>query len=154
MANWIKTKINYDKIQENGTTVKRTSEAYLIDADTFAEAENRIRVERQPYISGDFEVKAVSKTKIQEIFFNDDADLHFWQVKWNIISIDEKPASFGKEPVEKKITILTLVQADTLDEALKEFHLGMRGSLGDYEILAIVESDILDVYENPEAVSN
>lgn len=154
MANWIKTKINYDKIQENGTSVKRTSEAYLIDAETFAEAENRIRVERQPYISGEFEVKAVSKTKIQEIFFNDDADLHFWQVKWNIISLDEKPASFGKAPVEKKITILTLVQADSLDDALKEFNLGMKDTLSDYEIIAITESDILEVYENPEAASN
>ena len=38
MAQWIETKLRYDKVMENGA-VKKVTEAYLVDALSFTEAE-------------------------------------------------------------------------------------------------------------------
>ena len=69
MALWFECKVRYDKMQENGV-VKKVNEPYLVDALTFTEAEQRINEEMKPYISGDFSISAVKKTKISEIFFS------------------------------------------------------------------------------------
>lgn len=74
MAQLFETKILYDKIQENGA-VKKVTEAYLVDALSFTEAEARIIEEMTPYISGDFSVAAIKRTKIAEIFFTSDVAL-------------------------------------------------------------------------------
>ena len=88
MANWFECKVRYDKLQENGTAVKKVTETFLVDALSFTEAESRIIEERKPYISGDFSVSAVKRTKISEIFFDDNGD-KWYMVKWLITTIDE-----------------------------------------------------------------
>lgn len=94
MALWFETKIRYDRIQENGS-VKKVNEPYLVDALTFTDAEARIIEKITPFISGEFSVSAVKKTKISEIFFDesDYAD-KFYMVKVNFVTLDEKS---GKE---------------------------------------------------------
>ena len=73
MALWFESSVAFDKIQENGA-VKKVTEKNLFDALSFTEAEARTIEELTPYISGDFSVKAVKKTKISEIFFDDTED--------------------------------------------------------------------------------
>ena len=109
MANWFECKVRYDKLQENGS-IKKVSEPYLVDALSFTEAEARIIEEQTPYISGDFSVSAVKRTKIAEIFWNEEGD-KWYLVKCAFITIDEKTA------VEKRSTSLFLVQASNLAEA-------------------------------------
>lgn len=145
MANWFECKVRYDKVQENSGAAKKVTETFLVDALSFTEAESRIIKERQPYISGEFSVSAVKRTKISEIFFNDLAD-KWYLVKWLITTIDEKPAAMGKPPVEKKVSVLTLVQASDFEGALKEFQECMKNTMADYEIAQINETQILDVY--------
>ena len=70
MALWFETKIRYDRMQENGM-VKKVNEPYLVDALTFTDAEARIIEKITPFISGEFTVSAVKKTKISEIFFDE-----------------------------------------------------------------------------------
>lgn len=147
MAQWFECKIRYDKLQENGTSVKKVTESFLVDALSFTEAEARIIEERQPYISGEFSVTAVKRTKISEIFpdYADDAD-KWYQVKWLITTIDDKPQAPGKPPVEKKVSVLSIVQAADFESALASFKEGMKNTLADYDIAAINETTILDVY--------
>lgn len=145
MANWFECKVRYDKLQEGGTTVKKVTETFLIDALSFTEAEARIIEERTPYISGEFSVAAVKRTKIAEIFYNDSGD-KWYQVKWLITTIDEKAAAAGKPVQEKKVAVLNLVQASTLQEAIEEFEKNMKTTMADYEIAAVNETPILDVY--------
>lgn len=145
MANWFECKVRYDKVQENSGAAKKVTETFLVDALSFTEAESRIIKERQPYISGEFSVSAVKRTRISEIFFNDLAD-KWYLVKWLITTIDEKPAAMGKPPVEKKVSVLTLVQASDFEGALKEFQECMKNTMADYEIAQINETQILDVY--------
>ena len=103
MANWFECKVRYDKMMENGA-VKKVNEPYMVDALSFTEAEARITEEQTPFISGEFSVAAVKRTKISEIFRDDSAD-RWYLVKVAFITIDEKTA------VEKKQVSQVLVAA-------------------------------------------
>ena len=139
MANWFECKVRYDKLQENGA-VKKVNEPYLVDALSFTEAEARITEEQTPFISGDFSVSAVKRTKIAEIFFVEGGDRWFL-VKVGLTTIDEKTA------VEKRSTSLILVQASNFKEAYDNFIKGMAGTMADYEIMSISETPLMDVYK-------
>lgn len=91
MAQWIETKLRYNKVMENGA-VKKVTEAYLVDALSFTEAEARIIEEMKPRIIGDFEVKAVKKAKINEIVGDQDSG-RYYLAKVGYITIDEKSGS-------------------------------------------------------------
>lgn len=137
MANWFECKVRYDKMQENGT-VKRVNEPYLVDALSFTEAEARIIEEQTPFISGEFSVSAVKRTKITEIFYDETGDRWFL-VKVAFITIDEKG-------FEKKTSTLILVQASDFKGAYDNFVKGMETSMIDYEIQSITETPLMDVY--------
>ncbi|MDE5552161.1 MAG: DUF4494 domain-containing protein [Muribaculaceae bacterium] len=138
MALWFECKIRYDKMQENGA-VKKANEPYLVDALSFTEAESRIIEEMKPYISGDFTVSAVKKTRIAEIFFDERGD-KYYMVKYNMLMLDEKTGA------EKKSAVYALVQAADFEMALANFLESMKGTLGDYEIASIAETPLMDVF--------
>ena len=138
MANWFECKVRYDKMLETGQQ-KKVNEPYLVDALSFTEAEARIIEEITPFISGDFTVSAVKRTRISEIFYDETGDRWF-SVKYNIISIDEKTA------VEKKQSVMVLVQAADFQKAIANFMEGMKGTMADFEIASVNETQIMDVY--------
>ncbi|MBD5358857.1 MAG: DUF4494 domain-containing protein [Bacteroides sp.] len=138
MALWFECKVRYDKMMENGS-VKKVNEPYLVDALSFTEAEARIIDEMTPFISGEFSISAVKKTKISEIFFDDSAD-KYYMVKVNFVTLDEKSG------VEKKSSSFILTQASDFDGALSRFREGMKGTMSDYEIASITETMLMDVY--------
>lgn len=138
MALWIETKVRFDKTMENGK-VKKVTEPYLVDALSFTEAEARIIEEVTPFISSDFKVSAVKKTNIAEIFRDDSSD-KWYKVKVAFITIDEKSA------VEKRKASYILVQASDFKSAYDNFMDGMKGTMTDFEIVAITETALMDVY--------
>ncbi|MDE6321765.1 MAG: DUF4494 domain-containing protein, partial [Muribaculaceae bacterium] len=117
MANWFECKAKYDKVQENGS-IKSTPEVYLVDALSFTEAEARIIEELTPFVSGELTVESVKRTRIFEIFWDDSAD-KWYQVKYAIITIDEKSA------VEKRSVVTAMVAANDFRGALDNFMEGM-----------------------------
>ena len=138
MHNWFECKVRYDKMLETGQQ-KKVNEPYLVDALSFTEAEARIIEEITPFISGDFTVSAVKRTRISEIFYDETGDRWF-SVKYNIITIDEKTA------VEKKQSVMVLVQAADFQKAIANFMEGMKGTMADFEIASVNETQIMDVY--------
>ena len=138
MALWFECKVRYERMAENGA-VKKMNEPYLVDALSFTEAEARIIEKITPYISGDFSISAVKKTRISDIFFDDSGD-RYYMVKVNFITLDEKSG------VEKKAANFILVQANDFAGSLKKFEEGMKGTLADYEIASITETPIMDVF--------
>lgn len=123
---------------ENGK-VKKVTEPYLVDALSFTEAEARIIEEVTPFISGDFTVSAVKKSNIAEIFRDDSGD-KWYKVKVAFITIDEKTAA------EKRKASYILVQSSDFKSAYDNFIDGMKGTMADFEIVAISETAIMDVY--------
>ncbi len=138
MTQWIKTSVRFDKIMENGA-VKKVTEPYLIDALSFTEAEARIIEEVTPFISGDFTVSAVKKSKISEIFRDNSGD-KWYLVKVAFITIDEKTAA------EKRSVSQILVQANDFANAVENFKDGMKDTLADFEIVSVAETPIIDVF--------
>ena len=138
MANWFECKVRYDKVQDNGS-VKKVNEPYLVDALSFTEAEARIIEEQTPFISGDFSVSAVKRTKISEIFYYEGGD-RWYLAKVAFITIDEKSG------VEKKPNSFILVQATDFKNAVENFTKGMADTMADYEIVSIAETPLMDVY--------
>jgi hypothetical protein len=138
MACWFECKVAHHKVFENGQQ-KKVTEPYLVDALTFTEAEARIIEEVSPYITGPFDVSAVKKVKIQEIFYDETGD-KWYQVKYNMITVDEKTA------MEKKQAILVLVQASEFQKAVDNFMENMKTSLADFEIASVTETNLLDVF--------
>lgn len=131
--------VKYDKIQENGV-VKPVKEQYLFDCLSFVEAETSAIEALTPYISGDFVIDAIKKTRVAEIFNVDSEADKWYKVKVAFITLDEK---YG---VEKKTISTILVRADDFKEACERFAYNMRSTMADYEIVSISETAILDYF--------
>lgn len=139
MKIWIETKLKFSKTMENGE-VKKVTEQYLVDALSFAEAEERIIKEATAFIHGDFTVEAVKKSNISEIFYDERGD-KWYKVKTAFITLDEKTGQ------EKKSNQYMMVQAPDFHNALENFIEGMKGTMSDFEIASIAETKIIDVYD-------
>lgn len=140
-ATWFECKIRYEKVMEDGLQ-KKVTEQYVVDALSFSEAEQRIIEEMSAYISGEFEVTDVKKAQYKEVFFSDaDLEDRYYKAKLAFITIDEKTEK------EKRSNVTYLVQAATLDGAVKNINEVMDGTMIDYEKSNIAETKIIDVFE-------
>ena len=138
MHNWFECKISYDKKTDEGIP-KRITEAYLVDALSFTEAEARIIEEIRPYISGEFTVLDIKRARFAETFLNDTGETYY-KVKIKLITLDEKSGA------EKETAVQMLVQASTIHEAISFVDKGMKGTLTDYVIASISETLLVDVF--------
>ena len=140
MNSFFEGKLSYEKLMDNGLN-KKVNETYLIEAISVTEAESRLIEEMNPFITGEFQVKAVKQSKYNEIFFSteESADRYF-KCKLAFLTLDEKSGA------EKKITTEILVEAADLRDAIKKLDEGMKGTMADYLIISVSETQIIDVY--------
>ena len=140
-AIWFECKIQYEKVMEDGLQ-KKVVETYTIDALSFTEAEQRIMEEMSSYISGEFTIKDIKIAPYKEIFFSDEEMADRWyKTKLQFITIDEKTAK------EKRTGVNYLVNAGTLNGAVKNIDEVMGGTMVDYVISSVAETSLMDVYE-------
>ena len=140
-AIWFECKIQYEKMMEDGLQ-KKVVETYTIDALSFTEAEQRIMQEMSSYISGEFTIKDIKIAPYGEIFFSDEEMADKWyKTKLQFITIDEKTAK------EKKSSVNYLVNAGTLNGAVKNIDEVMGGTMIDYIIYSVSETSLMDVFE-------
>ena len=140
-AIWFECKIKYEKVMEDGLQ-KRVSENYVVDVVSFSEAEERIIEEMSHFISGQFDVIDIKKASYKEIFFaeSDSAD-KYYKAKLKFVTIDEKTEK------EKRSNVNYLVQAGTLNGAVKNVDEVMGGTMIDYVIASVAETTLMDVFE-------
>ena len=137
---WFTCKIKYDKVSEEGL-LKKENETYMVDALSFTEAEERFITEMEPYMSGEFEVTDIKKTKVAELLESEDTQADKWyKANVALITIDEKTAK------EKKQNCPMYVQATDIKDAMQRLHAFMATTLGDYTLTSIAETSIMDVY--------
>lgn len=140
-ATWFECKIRYEKMMEDGLA-KKVTESYVVDAISFSEAESRIIEEMSSYISGEFTVEDIKKAQYKEIFFSDDEMADKWyKAKLQFITIDERTER------EKRSNITYLVQAGSLNVAMKNIDEVMGCTLIDYVQCALQETTFMDVFE-------
>lgn len=132
-------------MSEEGVT-KSVTESYLVEAMTFAEAEERITSEMSSFIDGDFSVEAVKKCSVSEVFRCDDKP--FYSAKVGFLTIDEKSG------VEKTTSATMLIQAEDFDHALSNLKEGMKGTMSDWKTISLSESNIIEVYDYPRTAQD
>lgn len=140
-SEWFECKVQYDKVTEDGTN-KKVTELYVVEAISFTEAESRIVKEMSQYISGEYEVKDIKKAKYKEIWLSDDVSAdRYYKAKLQFITLDEKS---GKE---KRSNFVSLVEASTLNNAIKGIDEVMGKTSIDYTSVEAKETKIIDVIE-------
>ena len=128
---------------------KKVTEQYTVDAISFSEAERRIVEEITPYTSGDFEITNVKKAAYNEIFFSDRAEDDRWyKAKLQFTTINERTEKV------MRASATFLVQAATLDGAVKNINEVMNSTMIDYEKSNIAETRILDVFQHQKKESD
>ena len=104
MPSWYLGKIKYQQEQENGA-LKTISEAYLVDAVSYTDAEARIYrivADNTP----DFQISSLTKMKLSDVFhFEDEGGEKWFKCKTFYVSIDDSSGTAK----EKKIVSYMLV---------------------------------------------
>ena len=141
-STWFETKVKYQKTMEDGSE-KVVSEAYVVDALSFTEAESAIIDEMSVYVSGELKVSGIGKAGYGEIFFSDVEDDDKWyKAKLQFITIDEKSEK------EKRSNVTYLVQAKSLARALRYIDEVMGKTMIDYDVIGLNETKLMDVFEH------
>ena len=141
-STWFETKVKYQKTMEDGSE-KVVSEAYVVDALSFTEAESAIIDEMSVYVSGELKVSGIGKAGYGEIFFSDvDDDDKWYKAKLQFITIDEKSEK------EKRSNVTYLVQAKSLARALRYIDEVMGKTMIDYDVIGLNETKLMDVFEH------
>lgn len=147
-SKWFETKIQFDKTQEDGTQ-KKVTEQYVVEAISFTEAEAKIIAETKDYVPGDYSVKNITPANYHEIFFaENNKDDKWYKAKLQFITIDEKTEK------EKRQNVRYLVQGSSTECAQKNIKETMNGTVIDYVVVSIVETNIIDVFEHEAGKSN
>ncbi len=147
-AEWFECKIRYEKVMEDGMQ-KKVTETYTVDALSFTEAEQRITEEMSSYISGEFEVTDIKKAVYKEIFFSEsDIADRWYKAKLQFITIDEKTDK------EKRSNVNYLVNAGTFNGAVSNLEEVMGGTMIDYVIASVAETQLMDVFEYKKKEEN
>ena len=139
MATWFSVRVVYEKENEKLMLVKQ-KEVYLIDALSFTEAEARVIGEVIPYAKSGLRVTAMKIEDVAEIFNEDIEEGKWYRVKVQYITIDEKTGRVKKESHNY------LVIGTSTEDASKRLHERMKGSLVDYIIHTVSETQYMDVF--------
>lgn len=123
---------------EDGSS-KKVTERYAVDAMSFTEAESAV-VENMAQV-GDFEIKSEAQAVYREVFFSDnDEDDKWYKAKVQFIALDEKTM------VEKRSTVVYLVQGASMRSALVNINEVLSASMLDYSVIALQQTKLIDVF--------
>lgn len=140
-SEWFECKVRYDKTLENGL-IKKVTETYLVDALSFTEAEKRFIEEITPFMTGEFIVTDIKRARISELFDSEDlSDDRWFRARIAYITLDEKTG------VEKRTAQNVLIQANDFHKAIDRLDEGMKGTLGEWVIVTVTETTIIDVFK-------
>lgn len=135
---WYECSVRYRKNDGDGNQ-KVVTEAFLVDALSFTEAEARITEEIKAYIGEEFKVTNIKVTNYTETLLDFESD-YWFKAKVALIAYDEES---GKE---KKTNVYFLAQANTLDGAYDKIQESMKSTVGDYTIPSVSETKLVDVF--------
>ncbi|MDR0829584.1 MAG: DUF4494 domain-containing protein [Prevotellaceae bacterium] len=151
--NWFECGVSYQSLGGE-TGLKTEKKVFLVDAISFAEAENIVSEYNIPFNSGEFKVEKIRVAKIAEIIDNGTGDRWYkGKITFLSVVVDEKK---GKE-VEKKVSLFYLVKAEKLQDAVEnliEFH---KTTQSDYTIVSVTETlieEVLKYQAKPQDTSN
>lgn len=143
-STFFEVSIRFDKEQPNGDS-KKVTERYVIEAESFSEAEIRTAELASNENIYNYELRSETQANYNEIVTNDISnDDRWYKVKVSFLSLDENT---GKE---KQYSKMYLVQGSSLLASAKNIESIFKGSILDYRIVAITETKNIDVLFHEE----
>lgn len=141
VATYFECTCRYNKTMDDGSE-KIVKETNVVEAISFSEAEKRFVEEMKEYYDDKLDVTAIKIAPYKEVFFSDkEEDDSWYKAKLAFIVLDEKT---GKE---KRNNVIYLIQANSLDRAVKYINDIMKETITDYSSISVQETSIFDVFE-------
>lgn len=131
-------KVKFRKTDETGSQ-KVVTEAYLVDAISYTEAESIINERMKEYISEEFKVTNIRVTNFSEVHVFENAD-YWFKSKITLLAYDEET---GKE---RKSNMYFLVKANDAKEAYENTIVTMKNTMGEYSVPAVSETKIIEYF--------
>ncbi|MEM6829462.1 MAG: DUF4494 domain-containing protein [Bacteroidota bacterium] len=138
MKIWYTCKAKYGKEMEDGV-LKQVTEAYLVDAVSYTEAESRIYAAMEQNIAGEFSITAISKTNISDVINYEDCD-DWYKCKVSYSTVD------GDSEKEIKVNTYLLVSAENVKQAYERVDDNMSSMLVPFDIPSIIKTNIMEVF--------
>lgn len=138
MKIWFTCKAKYGKENDEGI-MKQVTEAFLIDAVSYTDAESRIYEALEQNIAGEFAVTAITKSNISEVINYEDSD-YWYKCKVTYATVD------GDSDKEVKINTYFLVAAEDVRQAFVRVEDNLSSMLVPFEIPSITKTNIVEVY--------
>ena len=140
VQSWFEVKVTYERAGEKGLNTK-VNETYLVQGFTFTEIEKRLTQELQPQVTGEFNINKMERTKYNELVDSTSETADKWfKCKITMVTIDEVSAK------EKKSSVVILVKAEDVTNAVKNLNKHMEDSIMDYNLASVNESAIVDIF--------
>jgi len=130
-------KLRYEKVDKDGRD-KKVSELYVLDAQSFTEAEAKITDQMLPYISGDYEIKNIRKANYAEVHISGNGAFYY-RVKIAMLTMTDS----GKI---KTTAMFMLIDADDVSHAYSKAEMLMKGTVSDWKIVSVSETNIIEVF--------
>ena len=142
---FFEVKVKYVRPMEDGIC-KKVSETYVLDAESFGDAEERIGKELVGHYVEEFGLDVTGIRPMPGfLFFRNDEDGKFYHVLAFLLETDDT----GKT-AESPVTML--IQESDADKAMEQAHVAMSSHPMrlDYYIKAVKETKIVDVFWSAE----
>lgn len=131
-------KVRHERTMEDGKQ-KKVTESYVVNAESFTEAEAKIIQEMSPYAQGELEVAKIDRAQFREFIYDKDRPADkYYKAKLQFITLDEK--------AEKKTSVYYLVNADSLEKARSGVEDIFSDTMIDYNIVSLTETPIENVF--------
>jgi len=137
MTNWFEVSAKY--LKEVDGAEKRVTEKYMVDAVNCTDAEACV----VNYLDGEKEVdvKSVAAKEIADVVRSGHEDCRWYRVKTMYLELDEKTGR------DKRVPSTVMVQARSVEHAVKEHERFMHGTVSDWELHSVVETAIVEVLD-------
>ena len=139
MATYFRTKARFSEATDEGI-VKLVTREFLIEAESWTEAEARTYKLLETIVKGDFQIKKVNDSTIENVIIDDEDQDLFWLVKVKYPSIDDN----GKE---KYFTTQIVVTAKDILNAIQITGEALGNhSVADFEVISATLTKISEFY--------
>ena len=130
------------KVDDNGAE-STVTEAYLVDAMSYTEAESRIYGEMEQRVRGEFKIVNISKSNYADVI-SDEELVDWYKVKVTAVEYDEE------NDKEKKSNNYYLVSANSCTQAIERAEESMKDVGIDFVIPAVNFVQLVDVFPYAE----
>ncbi len=127
--------VAYKKQNENGLEVS-VKEVFLVQAISFAEAEQKAMAFGGQFTMSNFDITAIKESAVADVIHNGE-DGKFFKVTFNFITTDQNGH-------DKKTKRFIYAESLDLDDAKQLFTDSQKNSMLDYEVVGVQETKITE----------